>query len=76
MTFKPISKADFFAMINDHDVCYRVVGCDYSKEMVGEFKHRNGTLIGRDITNCDTDSDDYGTVTYEIVDGVSLKGFP
>lgn len=76
MTFKPISKQEFFSIINDHDVCYRVVGYDYSKEMIGEFKHRNGTLVGRSIKNYDLDSDDYGTETYEIVDGVSLKGLP
>ena len=76
MTFKPISKEEFYALINDHDVCYRVVGYDFHKEIIGEFKHRNGTLVGRNITNCNVDSDDYGIVTYEIVDGVNLKGLP
>jgi hypothetical protein len=66
MTFKPITKAEFYNIINDLDVCYNVTNRDYSIEMRGQFTLRSGKVIGKNTTNYDVDSDDYGKVSYEI----------
>lgn len=66
MTFKPISKDEFYKIINPLDVCYNVVNYNYDIEMRGEFTLRSGTLIGKSTTNYDVHSDNYGQVTYEI----------
>jgi hypothetical protein len=67
---KLISKQAFYKVIYDGemDICVAASWNNIKQLMSTKFTFRNGKLFGMSYHNYDTETDNYGEETYEIVD--------